>query len=210
MSYAYNELYLPLAQRVLGDMYDYAVCTLRYELQEFQKMFLVSLAKQFEIGNPHYVAGKNGCEIAREVICICTGEELETEDMMYVDKSPEYWIGWSLAYYQWLRGVTFSEMEEVLPVDEMYGMYATLHEADITLFVEIMDERMSTRKRESQLKRLRSYARMSQSELARESGVPLRQIQLFEQGQRDINKTQGQTLKQLAGVLKCNIVDLLL
>ncbi len=139
-------------------------------------MFLVSLAKQFEIGNPHYVAGKNGCEIAREVICICTGEELETEDLMYVDKSPEYWIGWSLAYYQWLRGVTFSEMEEVLPVDEMYGMYATLHEADITLFVEIMDERMSARKKESQLKRLRSYARMSQSELARESEVPLRQI----------------------------------
>lgn len=42
MTCAYDELYLPLAQRVLGDMYDYAVCTLGYTLFEFQKMFLVS------------------------------------------------------------------------------------------------------------------------------------------------------------------------
>lgn len=208
MSYAYNELYLPLAQRVLGDMYDYAVCTLHYTLKEFQKMFLVSLAKQFETGNPHYLAGKNGCEVAREVIYICTGEEVEAEDLMYVDKSAEYWIGWTLAYYQWYRGAAFCEMEEVLPVEEMYGMYPTMHEADVTAFVEILDERFAA-KNESKLKRLRSYAQMSQGLLAKESEVSLRQIQLFEQGQRDINKTQGQTLKQLACVLKCDIGALL-
>lgn len=208
MNFAYHELYLPLAQRVLGDMYDYAVCTLHYQLKEFQKMFLVSLAKQFEIGNPHYLAGKNGCEVAKEVIYLCTGEEVEMEDQMYVDKSPEYWIGWTIAYYQWLRGVSFREMEAILPVDEMYGMYPTLHEADVTVFVEIMDERFSARNA-SNLKRLRSYAQISQSLLAKESAVSLRQIQLFEQGQRDINKTQGQTLRQLASVLKCDIEDLL-
>lgn len=210
MNYAYDELYILLAQRVLGDMYDYAVGTLHYTLAEFQKMFLVSsVSKQVEIGNPHYVAGKNGCEVAREVIASCTGEELLTEDIMYLDKSPEYWIGWSLAYYQWYRNVTFRQIEEVLPAEEMYAMYSTLHEADISLFVEILDERFRQSVRQSQLRRIRTYANLSQSMLAEQSGVPLRQIQLFEQGQRDIRKTQGQTLMRLASTLHCSIEDLL-
>lgn len=210
MSYAYDELYLPLAQRVLGDMYDYAVCTLGLKLSEFQKMFLVSrISGQIEIGNPHYVAGKNGCEVAREVIEDCTDERIDWEDLMYLDKSPEYWIGWSLAYYQWLRGVSFREIEAVLPAEEIYGMYITLHEADITAFVSIIDERFQKQRRESQLKRLRLYANLSQRMLAEKSGVPLRQIQLFEQGQRDIHKTQGQTLRELARALNCKVEDLL-
>lgn len=210
MNCAYDELYLPLAQRTLGDMYDYAVCTLKIELTEFQKMFLTSrISGQIEIGNPHYVAGKNGCEIAKEVIETCTDERIEKEDLMYVGKSPEYWIGWSLAYYQWLRDISFREIEEVLPAEEIYGMYHTLHEADIMSFVEIADERLRNQRKESQLKRLRTYANLSQRMLAEKSGVPLRQIQLFEQGQRDIHKTQGQTLKQLAGTLYCKIEDLL-
>ena len=75
MTCAYDELYLPLAQRVMGDMYDYAVNTLETKIDEFQKMFLVSgLAKQIEFGNPTYVAGNNGCELAKEVIEQCTGQ----------------------------------------------------------------------------------------------------------------------------------------
>lgn len=210
MTCAYDELYLPLAQRVLGDMYDYAVCTLGFTLVEYQKMFLVSgIAKQFEIGNPTYIAGKNGCEVSREVIELCTGERIEEEDLMYIDKTPEYWIGWSLGYYQWIRNVSFREIEEVLPASEMYGMYNTLHEADVSMFVSILDERFKSRNWDSQLKRIRTYAGLSQRVLAEKSGVPLRQIQLFEQGQRDMKKTQAQTLKQLAIALKCEMTKLL-
>ena len=50
---------------------------------------------------------------------------------------------------------------------------------------------------------------MSQTALAAESGVPLRQIQLFEQGQRDINKTSAATLKQLSKALCCRMEDLI-
>ena len=142
MNYAYDELYLPLAQRVMGDMYDYAVNTLNIVIQEFHKMFTVSgMAHQFEIGNPTYIAGKNGCEVAKEVISECTDMKIEAKDAMYVDKTPEYWIGWSLSYYQWITCKTYREIEEHVPIETMYGMYATLHEADISLYVEIMDEK---------------------------------------------------------------------
>ncbi|MCQ2511253.1 MAG: helix-turn-helix domain-containing protein [Lachnospiraceae bacterium] len=210
MSYSYNELYLPLAQRVLGDMYDFAVHSLKYSISEFHKMFIASgMAAQFEIANPTYVAGKNGCEVAKEVVEDCGLERPDVMDIMYVDKSMEYWIGWSLAYYQWTTGYSFHDIERCVPIEELYNMYPVYHESDLSLFIETMNERTAAYMSESRLRRLRAYANMTQKQLAEFSGVPLRQIQLFEQGQRDINKTQGDTLEKLAGALRCEIKDLL-
>ena len=64
-------------------------------------------------------------------------------------------------------------------------------------------------KKGAMLKRLREYANLSQRELAETSGVPLRQIQLFEQGQRDINKSQVHTLLLLSKALSCDIETLI-
>ncbi|MBP3810772.1 MAG: helix-turn-helix transcriptional regulator, partial [Clostridiales bacterium] len=50
---------------------------------------------------------------------------------------------------------------------------------------------------------------MSQSELARDSGVALRQIQLFEQRQRNINNASAITLLKLSRSLHCRIEDLI-
>lgn len=61
----------------------------------------------------------------------------------------------------------------------------------------------------TRLKRLRKYYQLSQSQLSRKSGVPLRQIQLFEQRKRDINKTQAETLYNLSQALDCEMKDLL-
>jgi DNA-binding Xre family transcriptional regulator len=207
---AYDELYLPLAQRVMGDMLDFSVNTLRVALGEFYKMFLVSgMARQFEIGNPTYVAGKNGCEVARIVMDECGWRYPGAEDVMYVDKSQEYWIGWALAYYQWKSNRSFLEIEHSVPIESIYAMYPTLHEADLSLFVDVMDEKCREYADQSRLRRLRTYAMLSQRQLAEVSGVALRQIQLFEQGQRDIKKTQGETLKRLAQALHCDMEELL-
>ena len=210
ISCAYDEKYLPLAQRVMGDMYDFAVNTVGMTLTSFHEMFIMSgMSHQIEIGNPTYVAGKNGCEVAREVICTCSDIEVELDDVMYLDKSVEYWIGWALAYYQWISGKSFEAIDECVKIDKMYGMYDTLHEADISLFVEIMDDKFKDYSDECRLKRLRMYAGLSQRALAEKAGVPLRQIQLFEQGRRDINKTQGVTLYQLSNALGCSMERLL-
>lgn len=127
---------------------------------------------------------------------------------MYLDKSPEYWTGWALAYYQWYRGVRFSRIQKAVSVTEVYGMYETMHEADIMKFVTVMDEKLKAFYHETNLKRMRENAGYSQRQLAEESGVPIRQIQLFEQRRRDINKTQLETAWKLARALACRIEDL--
>lgn len=48
----------------------------------------------------------------------------------------------------------------------------------------------------------------SQSKLAKEAGVSLRQIQMLEQRQRDINKTQLETAVKIAKALGCKVEDL--
>ena len=142
MIHAYSEDYLVSAQRILGDMLDYAVNTYAFDPDSFYQMFLVSdVSSQFQNGNPTYVAGKTGCEIVKEIIHSAGIEMQELEDEMYLDKSPEYWAGWALAYYQWYTGRTFIKIYKVVSVQELLDMYDVYHEMDIQKFVDEINER---------------------------------------------------------------------
>lgn len=59
------------------------------------------------------------------------------------------------------------------------------------------------------LKEKREAAGMSQNELSKESGVSLRMIQSYEQGQRDFNGARAITVYKIAKVLGCTVEDLL-
>jgi transcriptional regulator with XRE-family HTH domain len=61
----------------------------------------------------------------------------------------------------------------------------------------------------SRLKYRREDAGLSQAELSAQSGVSLRSIQMYEQGQRDINKAEVVTVLQMAEALKCDIRDII-
>ena len=61
----------------------------------------------------------------------------------------------------------------------------------------------------SNLKKLREEASLSQNKLATLSGVSNRMIQYYEQGVKDINKAQAETLFKLAKTLNCSIEDLI-
>ena len=106
---AYPEEYLRFAQRILGDAFDFAVNTLNVDADAFTDAFLVSgRAAQFERGNPTYVAGMTGCELARDALDAVHFPYENRDDVMYLDKSPEYWAGWALAFYQWYTAKPFS------------------------------------------------------------------------------------------------------
>ena len=180
--HAYSEDYLLTAQRILGDMLDYAVNEYEFDPDEFYKMFLVSdVSRQFQEGNPTYIAGKNGCEMVKEVIRSAGLIMEEIPDEMYLDKSPEYWAGWALAYYQWYTARPFMKIYKVVTIEDLLKMYSVYHEMDIMKFVEAINEKWDQYYTETNLKRLRKIAGLSQRELADLSGVALRQIQLFEQ-----------------------------
>lgn len=210
MMYAYDRDYLYHAQKNFGHMLDFVVNTCDIDIDEYFQMFFASnVCAQFENGNPTYIAGKTGCELARLVVLEVKGEEIDEEDVMYLDKSPEYWLGWALAYYVWLRNCKFSYVLQAMPSGEMLGMYDTLHEADITKFVTNVDYIIGSYYEQTALTRVRNNVGISQLELANRSGVNVRVIQSYEQKLRDINKAQLSTVANLAKALDCSPIDLM-
>ena len=208
--HAYAEDYLCVAQRVLGDATDFAIMTLKLEPDFFGVALAVSDAgKQFANGNPKYVAGMNGCEFARLALSETGTPFTDQEDVMFLEKSPEYWAGWALAYYQWHSDYSFMEILNTVPLSDIICMYPTYHEMGIQQFAETMHERMKAAHPHTKLRMHRENCGMSQSELAAEADVPLRQIQLFEQRQRSINMTAAVTLLKLSKALCCRMEDLL-
>lgn len=207
---AYPSDYLNMAQRVMGDMLDFAVNTCNMDIDEFYTLFLASdISTQLQDGNPTYLVGKTGCEIVKEVIKESGMESVSYEDEMYLDKSPEYWAGWALAYYQWYTCRRFIKINKAVSIDNIVDMYDVYHEMDIMHFVNAVNDEWNNYYIDTNLGRLRKLAGLSQKELAMLSGVSLRQIQLFEQRQRDINHTKAIDVVKLGRVLGCKMEELL-
>ncbi len=213
MTHAYEETYLNDAMNNLGDMFDYAVNDCEYDPEEFFGHFIVSgVARAFERGNPKYVAGLSGPELASEVIFRTSLTRPDTPSAENIDKSPEYWAGWILAYYQWYTMRRFSDMRKHgLTMRRTLALYPTLHEADETKFVSVADEiiEKSISAGISSLQRIRKASGMTQKELAEASGVALRMIQLYEQRKQNINNVQAITLTRMSHALGCTVEDLL-
>lgn len=210
MIHAYDKSYLATAQKNLARMLDYLVNNLNHALETAWQWFLTSeLSTRFEQGDCSVLVGSSGVELARKVL-EQAGEPIPKQKSSYAyDRSPEYWTGWAIAYYQWDTGLSFSEIEQAVSITEVRMMYAPYHEMDIRQFADKMNELYRAAKPETNLKTLRVLAGLSQSELAKLADVPLRTIQQYEQRQKDINKAQATTLLHFSRVLNCKMEDLL-
>lgn len=207
---AYPETYLAGAQAKLGDAFDYAVNACDMNGTTFTKLFSgSSISQRMENGEPAYIAGKSGIEIVLEVVSETMGKSLDIVPHEHLGRSKEYWIGWAAAYYQWHSGRKYSDIFNVISFENMQEMYYTLHEADITKFVEIADRLIKEHFSETNLKRIRTAYGCTQAELAKRSGVSLRSIQMYEQRNKNINKASVETVHSLAKVLGCTIEDLI-
>ena len=210
MTHAYQEIYLSNAQSALGDAFDYVINTCKISGENFIQMLLSSsVCKKLENGEPNYLAGKSGIEIAREILEETTGKQFSQEQNYDMSRSSEYWIGWAVAYYQWYSGRKYNQIFEALPFQDLEKMYYTLHEADVSKFADIAEGRIKEVFPDTNLKRIRTTYGCTQSELAQRSQVSLRSIQMYEQRQKDINKASVETIHRLSKVLGCTMEDLI-
>jgi DNA-binding transcriptional regulator YiaG len=212
MTNAYSELYLDDAMNNLGDMVEFAVCDLGFDPDVFFGWFISSgIAAKFEKGNPKYVAGMSGFELA-EAVLTETNVPYEKREPSYASfKGREYWAGWILAYYQWETGKRFADMvKDGLTLSTVLSMYI-LHEADESKFVEAANEIIARNRenRKTKLFEIRKARGFTQQQLSEASGVTLRMIQLYEQKQNDIRKAQVTVVVNLAKALGCDVEDLI-
>ena len=120
-----------------------------------------------------------------------------TEPNLREDRSDLYWCGWVLAYYQWHENKSFREIWNSISIRMMQKMYSTLHEADISKTVDMMNS-MLLSSRKSLVQTLRLTRGMTQQELATAAHMSLSQLQRIEYGERQVEnlslKTSNNTL----------------
>lgn len=209
---AYTSMYLNDAAENLGTMFEYAINVRCVDPDKVYKIFAgTKIARLFETGHPMFTVGMCGTELFDRVMEEAYGYECEQSPQYYhTEYNREYWAGWAVAHYQWYSGMHFDEIyEKGLTFSKVMDMYI-LHEADITRFYDaanMLIERGQT-EASSMLKRLRMYAKFTQKTLSEQSGVSLRMIQLYEQGQNDIAKAEAGTVLALSKALHCSMEDL--
>ena len=220
---AYPDTYTSHAQIAFGSMLQTAVCCLGLKLAEFYALFLsTSYAGRFSQGDVAIVAGRSGGELALMVMeesgrlnhSIPAGRKRLEEVVGNVretptESTPTYWAGWALAYYQWASGLTFAQIDDLVSIDDVRNMYDPYHEMDVRSFCAEMDRLCEAARGCTPCKAARLAAGLSQSELARLSGVPVRSIQQYEQRQKNINRASAETVFALARALACDPAALL-
>lgn len=201
---AYDKAYLGTAQLALAHAFDYAVYSEEIDLGDFCELFISSgVALRFQRGDARTLAGQSGVELAREALT--HAGRCNPAPARYVqDRSPEYWAGWALAYYQWASGLAFKRILDAVPIDSVLLMYPKYHEMDILQFTEHMNELIHEAEGVSRLKEFRVRLGLSQRELAARANVPLRSIQQYEQRQKSINRASFETVLSLSQALFCS------
>lgn len=210
MMNAYDKIYLEDAMSNLAVMLDYG--TVAYgDAEKFYERFLVSdISRQFGAGNPRYIGGMSGVELAEKVVEVTGGKPLYIE-YRTSGRSASYWAGWALAYLQWYTGYSFEKINKCgVGVPFLLSLYPTHHEADISRFVDTAVAKINEAQEGAvnQLKRRRKLSGMTQQELAEKSGVKLRMIQAYEQNYQDISRAEVGSVLRLARALSCNVEDL--
>ena len=208
---AYESFYLPDAKAHLGVCTDYLINRCGIAADRLGGLYATSpVMKAFGRGEPSVVSGISGIELGQRLYCGLYGRE-DAPDWTgdATGRSREYWGGWALAHFQWHWNVAFKWIFARTSFSSLLAKYAVYHEMDIARFTDDFMLELKAVPVEPNLRRIRRAIGYSQADLARKSGVNVRNIQLYEQRVQDINRASAATLADLAHCLSCSIEDLM-
>ena len=230
MIHAYDRVLLPRASEMLGRMLDFSVHSLHMNASQIMALFIASgKASLFERGDARTILGCSGIELAYDVLERSGVPHERIAPRHTISLSPEYWCGYALAHLQHELEISFDELLNQISERELISEFASRRtsllqslpwdtgesEKNSALlelgysFVSDALEKATSRAagggtpHETQIKKIRKQNGLSQSQLAKASGVPLRTIQQYEQGQKDINRARAEYLIMLAASLNC-------
>lgn len=203
----YLEMTINKNTNIIGDLFDFVINECGIDYNEFISLFLKStVRKKLENKEYDYLIGKSGIELGLELLEEF-GIKIEDYSTISFVRTKEYWSGWAISYFHHINGMNYQKILELVTFEDVLRMYPTLHEADITKFVEVLEK--LDKEKPSNLKKIRLNYGCSQKELSLMSGVSLRSIQMYEQKRKDINKAQIDAVIKIANALGCKVEDIL-
>lgn len=199
---AYDEVYLSDVMRNLADLFDLAINSMGMDPDDIGTRFAASfVANAIEKGNPNYLSGKSAVEMLVEIL-----EQDAPYNQVSMDRTPEYWAGWVLAYTQWYLDIPFQKILTAVPLSALISIYHPYHEAPESKTAKWIEDKLPNKNKLTYYRKLRQ---LSKKQLSRLSGVNIRSLNYYEADRRYLWKAKGETLYALAKTLCCTIEDLL-
>ena len=205
MNCAYKEIYLRDATCNLGEMLEYAHEACSVNPDKALGYFIVSgYADRFSKGDPAVVCGMSGTELYRYAVekC-CVTVNVWPAPLVRYETEEYYWMGYMLALLQWKSGYSFGEILSKIKEEDFLRMYPALHTVSDENAVDTILDLYKSRSQYGRLQEYRKRIGMTQSQLAKASGVNLRSLQQYEAGTKSIKKAAAETVISLANVLGC-------
>ena len=221
---AYNRSYLENVKCNFGAMLDCGINTLEFGPRDFYNMFLDSdMSDKINRGDAYSICTLGGVELAEYVVCFAMNNSKyihvkkasdpafnqHLNDAIINVNSKEYWAGTVIAEYAWEKNMSYQELDGYISVEEVIALYKDFANADSLVINIRLDEMLNAKKKVAKLKLRREMLGLSQSELAQQSGIPLRTLQQYEQRRKNINNAKAVYLVDLASVLRCEVRDLI-
>ena len=140
MTRAYIEPYLKDVMRNLGVMSHFCINEYGVSPEKFSELFPKShVAEQISMGNPRFLAGMSGKEMADMLIAAHPDTAAKSASSNQYHASPEYWAGWVMAYCQWYSAKSFAQMyADGQTYERLLMMYYPMHEADLAKVVDLI------------------------------------------------------------------------
>lgn len=230
MTHAYDEVLKEKACDNLGKMLDFAVYSLHMDADNMLALFAASgVSTLFEKGDIRVIVGMSGIELAYVVLDRCGISYERTPARQARGLSAEYHLGNCIADIQYSLSLSFAEILKSFSCRDFLSGYAdsrteflsslplsiSSEERNTVLlefgrkysaeaagnYVKSKAETDSSKNTGSLLKNARIKNGLSQSALAKAANVPLRTLQQYEQGQKDIRKARAEYLVSLASAL---------
>lgn len=133
---AYNEQWLGVIQPKVAYMFECAVLKEGLDIDDFADKFAKSeVARSLETADCILALGKSSIELLYLVL----GKEpydIETTDI----PTPEFWIGWVLAYAQWHFNRTYIQLIQAIKPSQLLNYFFPYHEMDIRQTMDIIAE----------------------------------------------------------------------
>lgn len=224
---AAHDLYLEDCMHTLAAIFDIGVHVYACDGQDIADAFVVSgLAREFERPNPTYVSGKSGLELVEGLLPYIGVQREPVRECSRFTPTPDYWVGWVLAYFQAACGLPYRRVFASIPYRDLVAMYHPLHEAPEEKFVDALLDRLYPHLRShgaagsdendeawaqppTPLKLMRERAGITQAELAERTGCGVRSIQMYEQRNRDIGRARAADVIRIAQALDCEVEELI-
>ncbi len=192
---AYLKGYLEDVLNNLGYVFDVAVNFYHYDIDEFANLFKNSaVARGIEEKFPLYLVGQSSLELLGTIL-----KRNDIPRMFFPpEKSREFWVGFVYAYANWYLIKPFSELIDLVPASKLREYYNPYHETSDTKIMELF---LRPSDYHSVIKTLRERIDLSQTDLAKISGISVRTIRFYEKDKASLLRANGETIYKLSDAL---------